>query len=63
MADNNYPDDTVMASVFPGDRPMSFLAEAPLTVIAPSGYNNATTVAFAVATTTGTAAATQRRRR
>jgi len=59
MTDNNDPDDTVMASVFPGDRPMSFVAEAPLTVIAQAGYNNDTaTVAFAVATTTGTAAAT-----
>jgi len=59
MTDNNDPDDTVMASVFPGDRPMSFVAEAPLTVIAPARYNNdTTTIAFAVATTTGTAAAT-----
>ena len=49
-----------MASVFPGDHPMSFVAEAPLTVIAPAGYNNDTaTVTFAVATATGTAAATQ----
>ena len=60
MTDNNDPDDTVMASVFPGDRPMSFVAEAPLTVIAPDRYNNDTaTVAVAVATTTGTAAATR----
>ena len=55
----NDPDDTVMASVFPGDHPMTFVAEAPLTVIAPAGYNNTAIVAFAVATTTGTAAATQ----
>ena len=59
MTNNNDPDDNVMASVFPADRPMSFVAEAPLTVIAPAGYNNTATVAFAVATTTGTAAATQ----
>ena len=60
MTDNNDPDGTVMASVFPGDRPMSFVAEVPLTVIAPAGYNNDTaTVAVAVANTTGTAAATR----
>ena len=58
MTDNNDPDDTVMASVLPGDRPMSFVAEAPLTVIALAGYNNTTTVAFAVATTKGTSATT-----
>ena len=57
MTDNNDPDDTVMASAFSGDRPMSFVAEAPLTVIAPARYNNdTTTIAFAVATTIGTAA-------
>ncbi len=60
MTDNNDPDDTVMASVFPGDRPMSFVAEAPLTVIDPAGYNNDTaTITVAVVTTTGTAAATR----
>lgn len=49
MTDNNDPDGTVMASVFPGDRPMSFVAEVPLTVIAPAGYNNDTaTVAVAL---------------
>ncbi len=45
--------------MFPGHRPASLVAAAPLTVIAPAGSNNTATVAFAVATTTGTAAAAQ----
>ncbi len=56
MADNNDPDDTVMASVHCGDGPMSFAAEALLTVISLTGYNNTTTAAFAIATTTRPAA-------
>ena len=59
MKYNNDPDITVMASVFPDDCPTSFVAKAPLTVIALAGSNNIATVAFAVATTTGTAAAAQ----
>ena len=59
MTDNNDPDDSVMALVFLGDRPASFVAEVPVTVIAPAGSNNTATAAFAVATTTGTAAAAQ----
>ncbi len=47
---------SLMASVLCGDGPMSFVAEAPLTVISPTGYNNTATIAFAVATTTGPAA-------
>jgi hypothetical protein len=56
MADNNDPDNTVMASVHCGDGPMSFVAEVPLTVISLTGYNNTATTAFAIATTTGPAA-------
>ncbi len=59
MTDNNVPVDTVMALMFPRHCPASFVALAPLTVIAPAGSNNTATVAFAVATTTGTAAAAQ----
>jgi hypothetical protein len=58
MTDNNVPVDSVMSLMFPGHRPASFVAAAPLTVIAPAGSNNTATVAFfAVAITTGTAAA------
>ncbi len=57
MTDNNVPVDTVMALMFPRHLPTSFVAAAPLTVIAPAGSNNTATVAFAVATITGTAAA------
>ncbi len=53
MADNNDPNDTVMASVHCGDGPMSFVAEAPLTVISLTGYNNAATAAFAIAVDIG----------
>ena len=59
MTDNNVPVDAVEALMFPGNRPASLVAAAPLTVIAPAGSNNTATVAFAVATTTGTAAAAQ----
>jgi hypothetical protein len=61
MTDNNVPVDAVEALMFPGHRPASLVATAPLTVIAPAGAgsNNTATVAFAVATTTGTAAAAQ----
>ena len=59
MTDNNVPVDVVEALMFPGNRPASLVAAAPLTVIAPAGSNNTATVAFAVATTTGTAAAAQ----
>ena len=60
MTDNNdnAPDDAVMASVLCGDGSMSFVAEAPLTVIAPAGYNNTATIAFALATTMGQASNT-----
>ncbi len=56
MTDNNDPDNTVMASVHYGDGTMSFVAEAPLTVISLTGYNNTATAAFAIATTSGPAA-------
>jgi hypothetical protein len=56
MTDNNDPEHTVMVSVHCGDGPMSFVAEAPLTVISLTGYNNTATAAFAIATTTGPAA-------
>ena len=59
MPDNNVPVDAVEALMFPGHRPASIVAAAPLTVIAPAGLNNTDTVAFAVATTTGPAAAAQ----
>ena len=59
MPDNNVPVDAVEALMFPGHRPASLVAAAPLTVIAPAGSNNTAVVAFAVATTTGTAAAAQ----
>ena len=59
MTDNNVRVDAVEALMFPGNRPASLVAAAPLTVIAPAGSNNTATVAFAVATTTGTAAAAQ----
>ena len=59
MTDNNVPVDAVEALMFPGNRPASLVAAAPLTVIAPAGSNNTAVVAFAVATTTGTAAAAQ----
>ncbi len=59
MIDNNVLVDTVMALMFPRHRPASFVAAAPLTVIAPARSNNTATVAFAVAITTGTAAAAQ----
>ena len=59
MTDNNVPVDAVEALMFPGNRPASLVAAVPLTVIAPAGSNNTAVVAFAVATTTGTAAAAQ----
>jgi hypothetical protein len=59
MTDNNVSCDAVKALMFPGHWPASLVAAAPLTVIAPAGSNNTATVAFAVATTTGTAAAVQ----
>jgi len=59
MTDFNVPVDAVEALMFPGNRPASLVAAAPLTVIAPAGSNNTAVVAFAVATTTGTAAAAQ----
>ena len=43
-----------MVSVLFGDGPMSIVAEAPLTVIAPTGYNNTANNAFALVTTTTT---------
>ena len=47
-----------MVSVLFGDGPMSIVAEAPLTVIAPTGYNNTANIAFALVTTMGPAVST-----